>query len=101
MPNLNQNLRDIKELLKLHKKELDELKVKSLKVFGSVARGDNDEKSDIDFLVEFSEPVGLFTLSGVRLLLKDLFKCEIDLVTMDAVRDEFKEEVLKEAKVAA
>lgn len=48
-------------------------------VFGSVARGDSREDSDVDFLVEFD-------LIGLRLDLKDLLGTEVDVVTPGSLR---------------
>ncbi len=53
-------LNEIKKILLEHKQELKEkYKVKSIAIFGSYARGEQTEKSDIDILVEFYEPIGL------------------------------------------
>ncbi|WP_457613174.1 nucleotidyltransferase family protein [Methanocaldococcus sp.] len=53
-------LSEIKEILRKHKKELKEkYKVKSIAIFGSYARGEQKETSDIDIMVEFYEPIGL------------------------------------------
>ena len=59
---------DLKEIKKVIDQQAEVLtkkyKVKSIGVFGSVARGDNTKKSDVDVLVEFSEPIGLFKFIG-------------------------------------
>jgi uncharacterized protein len=91
----------ISKILKNNKKHLKNMYVKRILVFGSVAREENNINSDIDFLVEFNKAVSLFDLSRLRRFLIDLFKCEVDVTTIDAIRKEFREEVLREAKVAA
>jgi predicted nucleotidyltransferase len=54
---------------------------RSVRVFGSVARGDNGEESDVDFLVEFDPGRTLFDLIGSRLDLRELLGVEVDVVT--------------------
>lgn len=81
---LEQHRPDIEMLCRLHH-------VKQLDVFGSAARGDFDPAtSDLDFLVEF-QPLGWQGLSnryfGLLHGLEDLFKCEVDLVDLTAVRN--------------
>ena len=63
--------------------------VKSLDLFGSVARGDNNTTSDMDFLVEFddSEPkVYSKRFFGLLHSLEDTFHCNIDLLTERSIR---------------
>ena len=56
-----QDIEEIKRILSRHKGELREnFKVKTIGVFGSYVRGEQKKKSDVDVLVEFEEPVGLF-----------------------------------------
>jgi hypothetical protein len=50
---------DILHLLAQHRDKLDELKVKRLALFGSVARGEDESDSDLDMLVEFTQPISL------------------------------------------
>jgi hypothetical protein len=54
------DLKEIREIL-LEQKQLliDKYKVKEIGIFGSFVRGEQREKSDVDILVDFSEPVGL------------------------------------------
>ena len=49
-----------------HREELRQLGVKSLALFGSVARGESTRASDVDFLVEFERPVGYFHFLDVQ-----------------------------------
>jgi predicted nucleotidyltransferase len=70
---------------------------RSIRVFGSVARGDNQESSDVDFLVEFDERRTLFDLIGLRLDLCELLEAEVDVVTPASLRY-VREAVLAEAK---
>jgi len=74
-----------------------EFPVRSLGVFGSTVRNEANDGSDVDILVTFSEPVGLFTFSGLRLKLVDLLGCDVDLVSRDAVRPEWRDRIYREA----
>lgn len=70
--------------------------VKSIQVFGSFARGEQKEGSDIDILVELEEPVGLITFSGYRLDLEDRLGMDVDLGTPDGVSPHVKPLIAKE-----
>jgi uncharacterized protein len=83
-------------ILNAHRAELQNLGVKSLEIFGSVARDEARPDSDVDFLVEFSIEASLFDLFRVRHYLKDLLKCEVDLGTKDALREHLREPILKD-----
>ncbi len=83
-------------IVKAHQVKLQELGIKSLDLFGSVARDEAIADSDVDFLVEFSKPIGLFGFSRVRLYLEDILGCPVDLGTQDALREHLREPVLKD-----
>lgn len=83
------------------RQELDDLAVRSLFVFGSVARGEAARDSDIDLLVEFDRPVGLFHFVRVRDFLSRELGVEVDLVTPDALSADLRARVLGEAIRAA
>ena len=59
--------------------------VKKIQVFGSFARNEETEGSDIDVLIETEHPVGLMALSRYRIELEDLTGLEVDLGTSDGV----------------
>ncbi len=82
---------------------LKDFSVKSLSIFGSVARGEATETSDIDVLVEFQEGkiVGLFEFIRLMHFLEEILGCKVDLATPDALRKEMREEILREAIHAA
>ena len=90
---------EILKLLTSHREEMSEFGVKSLSVFGSVARGEAVIESDIDLLVEFEPkvPVGLFAFARLRRRLSELLGKEVDLVTPDAIRPEMREEIMRES----
>ena len=59
----------------------------SIAIFGSVARGDDDERSDIDFLVDFEPGSSLFDLLHLQDELTQLLGCAVDLVSSRALKD--------------
>ena len=69
----------------------------SVRVFGSVARGEADAESDIDFLVELEEGRSLFDLGGLLMDLQELLGRKVDVVTPDGLRARIKDDVLAEA----
>ncbi len=87
---------EIFQAIKSHSNELEQQGVKSLAIFGSVARGDFDDRSDLDILVEFNRPVGLFDFIHVKLYLEKLTNRNVDLVTPDALKPGLKERILQE-----
>jgi predicted nucleotidyltransferase len=68
-----------------------------VRVFGSVARGTADEKSDVDFLVNLAPGRSLFDLGGLLYELQKLLGCNVDVITPDGLRPRIRERVLKEA----
>jgi uncharacterized protein len=69
----------------------------NLRVFGSVARGDTNEDSDIDVLIDLEEGRSLFDLIAVKQDLEDLFGCKVDVGTARSLRPRLKDRVLREA----
>jgi predicted nucleotidyltransferase len=93
------NRSEVIKKLALFKDELKQFSVKDLYLFGSYAREEADEQSDLDILVEF-EPgaqIGLFEFARLRRRLCELLGREVDLVTRDALRPEMKDQILREA----
>lgn len=68
-----------------------------VRVFGSVARGEADEASDIDFLVRMSPGRSLFDLGALLMDLQDLLGCRVDVVTERGLRPRMRERVLRDA----
>ena len=66
-------------------------------MFGSVARGDNTENSDVDLLIRPRHGCSLFDLGGFLEDLQELLGCRVDLVTEDGLKPRLRERVLKEA----
>ena len=70
--------------------ELTNLGVKSLAVFGSVARGEATVESDIDILVAFHGPVTFDRYMDLKIFLEDLLECPVDLVISDVLHPRVK-----------
>lgn len=71
--------------------------VRELAVFGSAARGDSKENSDIDVLVAFDGPADFDRFMGLKIHLEDLLGIRVDLVTSRALRPELRSRIEKEA----
>lgn len=70
--------------------------VKSLLLFGSVARDEATPASDVDLLVEFNRPVGYFGLFALQDYLEKLLGCPVDLGTPDSLKPYIRERVMGE-----
>jgi predicted nucleotidyltransferase len=69
----------------------------SVRVFGSVARGDQQFDSDIDFLVDFEPGRSLLDLTGLWLDLEAVFGCKVDVVSSRGLKPRLASEVLRDA----
>lgn len=87
--------------LKAHLDQLTDFKIKSLAIFGSVARDEAGPDSDIDFLVEFEGPATFDQYMGLKLFLEDLLDRPVDLVTRKGVRPELVPHIEQEARRVA
>ena len=90
---------EVLEKIAAAKDELRRMHVTRLELFGSVARGEASETSDVDLLVEF-EPgacVSLFDFAEVQVFLQDLLGCEVELVMRHCVIPELRERIYGEA----
>ncbi len=88
---------EVLAIVAAHREQLQAMGVKSLNLFGSVARDEADSDSDVDFLVEFDRPVGLFEFNQVQLYLEDILGHPVDIGRPQALREHLREPVLKEA----
>ena len=61
--------------------------LKEAHVFGSYAKGNFEEGSDIDLLVQIKRPVGFIKLNSLQLSLESVLKKKVDLVEYEAVGD--------------
>jgi predicted nucleotidyltransferase len=88
---------EVQRRLSKERGELAELGVRSLEIFGSVARGEAEPGSDVDLLVEFDRPIGLFHFFRVQRRLEHILGCRVDLVMRDAVRPQLRDRIFREA----
>ena len=97
------NKSEVLEKLIFFQDEHKTFSIKGLYLFGSYAREEAKEESDLDILVEFEQdaPIGLFEFARLRRRLSELVGREVDLVTRDAIRPEMRDEILREAVHAA
>jgi len=68
--------------------------VKSLALFGSVARDEATSASDVDLLVEFDRPVGYFGLFALQDHLEALLGCKVDVGTPNSLKPRIRERVM-------
>jgi predicted nucleotidyltransferase len=89
------------ELLQSNREEILRIAARygasNVRVFGSVARGEADEQSDIDFLIEMEPKRSLLDLAGLLVDLEELLGCKVDVVPEDSLRKRIKDRVLNEA----
>ena len=70
--------------------------VKSLALFGSVARDEATSSSDVDLIAEFSRPVGYFDLFALQNHLEIILGCPVDLGTPDSLKPRLRQRVMGE-----
>lgn len=94
---------DVISRLKANRHLLDAYAVRKLYIFGSVAKDDAKDTSDVDILVEFEDNarIGLIRFSRLQHELSELLGCEVDLTTPGALHKEMKKRILEEAIHAA
>ncbi len=92
----------IEQLLKEKREEILRIAAKhgarNVRVFGSVARGEADEQSDIDFLVEFEPGRSLLDHAALVLELEELLGRKVDVVTEGGLYWLLRRRILKEAR---
>lgn len=90
------------EMLKKHEAAIKQkYGVKKLGFFGSFARGEERKDSDIDVLVEFKDGFETFdNYMELKFFLEELFERKVDLVTVEALRPQLKEDILKQVSYA-
>ena len=87
--------------LRKHRRSILELAERygatNLRVFGSTARGEAGEGSDIDLLISLDPGRTLFDVGGLAYDLADLLGCDVDVVTDNSLQGRFREYVLRDA----
>ncbi len=93
---------EVLDKLEANRSQLRHLGVKSLSLFGSLARDEATDHSDVDLLVEFDRPIGLFHFIRVQQYLQELLGApRVDLVMTDALHEELRDDILRDAIRAA
>ena len=69
----------------------------NVRIFGSVARGEEQPESDIDFLVVFEKGRSLLNHAGLIVALEDLLGCKVDVVSEPGLRERIRRKILQEA----
>jgi hypothetical protein len=92
----------LKNLLQEKRKDIIEIASKhgafNLRIFGSVARGEETSDSDIDFLIDYNlDKISPWFPGGLLADLEDLLGCKIDIVSEKGLHDFIQQRILKEA----
>lgn len=95
-------MKTFKEIEKLIKKNRKELQKKyglnKIGIFGSYVKGEQDENSDIDILVEVERPMGLIKFIKLENCLSEIFGIKVDLVTKKALKPYIGKRILQEVR---
>jgi hypothetical protein len=90
----------VEEIVNILKKELpiikDKYGVKTIGIFGSYVREEQDENSDLDLLIQFEKPIGFFKFIALEDYLTERVGIKVELVTEDALKPLIKPHVMKE-----
>ena len=93
---------DINELIEAKRDEILRIAAKhgarNVRIFGSVARGEATEQSDVDFLVDMEPGRSLFDLAGLYVDLEALLDRKVDVVTTRGISPYLKDRILAEAR---
>ncbi len=92
---------DVMKILGGHKADLKRFGVKSLRLFGSVARDEAANGSDVDLLVDFRQTPSFSGSMKLRIYLEDLLDATVDLVTETGLKEHARTQVERDAIVVA
>ena len=80
------NIKEIKRILEIHKPEIErKFHVRNIGIFGSFARGEQRENSDLEILVELNEPLGFEFVEWAEFL-EEILKMDVDLVSRGSIK---------------
>ena len=89
---------DVQSKLVSYQQELiNQYGITSIFLFGSVARNEAGQHSDVDLLVEFDKPIGLFEFVGLQQQLESILGCKVDMGTKRSLKLGIKDKILQEA----
>lgn len=89
----------IEEIISLIKPILLNFEIKRASLFGSFAKGNATESSDIDILVEFGEGKSLFDLIRLEMKIEEVLNKKVDVITFNSIHPYLKESILSEQVV--
>lgn len=87
---LNSHRHDVRRIVNSHR-------ASNVRVFGSVAEGSDTENSDIDFLIDTTIETTLMDIGAIRHELIGLLGVPVDVVTPNALPEDFRESVISKA----
>ncbi|MBI2591144.1 MAG: nucleotidyltransferase family protein [Candidatus Brennerbacteria bacterium] len=88
---------EVKNILLQNKKNIEDgFSVKEIAIFGSYARNEQNEESDLDLLIDFKEPIGLLKFIELERHLSDLLDVKAELVTRRALKKRIGQRILQE-----
>ncbi len=91
----------INEFIKARRKEILDIAkkhgAKTIRLFGSLARGNGGKDSDVDLLVSMQPGSSLLDIIAIKQDIEDLLKRKVDVVTTDSLSPYIREEILKQA----
>jgi len=96
---LKQDILDLKEIVAEVMKVVDQYGIVKAGVFGSYARGEANDESDIDLLIEFKEVIGLMKLGGLKIDLEEALSKPVDVLQFCAINPQIRDHVLQEVKI--
>jgi uncharacterized protein len=92
---------DLRELLRIKRGEILRIAAvhgaRNVRIFGSVARGEADDKSDVDFLVDLDQSRSLMDHAALLVALEELLGCKVDVAPSDSLRPRMRERILHDA----
>ena len=93
---------NVMELLQDKRAEIlriaEEHGARNIRIFGSVARGEANDQSDVGFLVEFELGTSLLTHSSLVVALEELLGCKVDVAPEKTLRERIRKRVISEAR---
>jgi hypothetical protein len=91
------NKKRVLEILSCKREEIAlRFHVRSLSIFGSVARDEVHSGSDVDILVEYEQTPGIFGFLRLKMFLENILGGPVDLVTVNALKRQLEDQILKE-----
>jgi predicted nucleotidyltransferase len=87
---------DLISLIQKNRTDLTKLGVKSLSIFGSVARGEARPDSDVDVLVEFEGATTFDRFMDTKFYLEDLLGCKVDLAVAQSIKPRLKKNIMRD-----